>query len=141
MKILFFLAVYSFVGLGLCEDPLIVTTTPVDVEVREEIGKDLDKILTSHKAVLFSKTYCPFSKALKGILGSYKIDDLHIEEVNLRGDMKKVQDELQTHSHIHTVPQFYLNGEFVGNYDKVHKLERDGKLRQILEDAGVVPKH
>ncbi|CAD5220487.1 unnamed protein product [Bursaphelenchus xylophilus] len=124
----------------ICEDQIQATTPADDSQEREQIAKEIEKMLLATKAVLFSKTYCPYSKRVKLILEPYRIKDIHVEEVNLRNDSLKVQDELEKYSHIHTVPQFFLNGKFVGNFDRINKLESDGKLRQILEDAGAIPK-
>ena len=37
-----------------------------------------------------------------------------------------------------TIPQLYVNGEFVGGCDIVREMYESGELRQLLAEAGVV---
>lgn len=38
-------------------------------------------------------------------------------------------------SSIETVPQLYVNGKFIGNFDAVNNLNKGHKLSSILEEA------
>jgi glutaredoxin-related protein len=41
-----------------------------------------------------------------------------------------------------TVPQLFVNGKFVGNHDMVSKMQKDNKLRPMLEEAKIIqPTH
>ncbi|KAI6225347.1 putative monothiol glutaredoxin F10D7.3 [Aphelenchoides fujianensis] len=95
-------------------------------------------MINDHKVTLFSKTYCPYSKKIKRLLEPYKIEDMKVVEVDLRSDRKLVQDELAKYSHIHTVPQLFVDHKFVGNSDTVSELERNNKLRPILQAAHAI---
>lgn len=41
--------------------------------------------------MLYSKTYCKFSKRIKKLLSNYEIDDMEILELDKQADMKALQ--------------------------------------------------
>lgn len=38
-----------------------------------------------------------------------------------------------------TIPQLYINGEFVGGCDIVEGMARNGDLKKLLDESGAVP--
>ena len=57
-------------------------------------GKEFaDAKIASKKVVVISKSYCPFCKKAKQVLGKYKISDENIEyiEIENRPDMDEIQ--------------------------------------------------
>lgn len=54
----------------------------------------VDDLVSSHKVVVFSKTYCPYCTKAKNVLAKYKINDIIIVELENRDDMDEIQDYL-----------------------------------------------
>ncbi|KAI6187697.1 Glutaredoxin domain containing protein [Aphelenchoides besseyi] len=102
------------------------------------VADEINKLISSHKVTLFSKTYCPYSKGIKRILSNYQINDLKVVEIDLRKDGKIVIRELEKISKLHTVPQLFVNKKFVGNFDAVSAMEKDHTLTQILREAQAI---
>ena len=70
--------------------------------------------------------FCNFAKALldrKGI--SYK-------EIFIGDDTNKMEEMIKKSNGMRTVPQIFIDGKHIGGNDKLHDLERDGKLNSIL---------
>ena len=70
--------------------------------------------------------FCDFAKALldrKGI--SYK-------EIFIGDDTNKMEEMIKKSNGMRTVPQIFIDGLHIGGNDKLHALERDGKLNSIL---------
>ncbi len=71
-------------------------------------------------------TYCVRAKQLlerKGI--EYK-------EVNLSTEAPEVRVELMQRTKHRTVPQIFIKDQFIGGFDQLYALEREGKLDQLL---------
>ncbi|KAI0315228.1 thioredoxin-like protein [Amylostereum chailletii] len=88
--------------------------------------------------VVFSKTYCPYSKRAKDLLATY---DLYpppkIVEVDLRDDgdlIKAILARLTSHT---TFPNIILKGESIGGSDTLLDLHTSRKLRRMFEKAGM----
>lgn len=83
-----------------------------------ELKTTLDKVVTSHKVVLFMKgnkefPQCGFSHTVVQILKSLNVP---FETVNiLENDM--VRQGLKEYSNWPTFPQLYIDGEFFGGCD------------------------
>ena len=70
--------------------------------------------------------FCDFAKALldrKGI--SYK-------EIFIGDDTNKMEEMIKKTNGMRTVPQIFIDGQHIGGNDKLHALEKDGKLNSIL---------
>ncbi|EIN11418.1 glutaredoxin [Punctularia strigosozonata HHB-11173 SS5] len=88
--------------------------------------------------VVFSKTYCPFSKRGKALLESYKlVPPPKVVEVDLRGDGTTIQTILGRLTGRRTVPNVVLKGNSIGGSDDIHALHAQGKLKPLLESAGI----
>ena len=70
--------------------------------------------------------FCDWAKALlekKGV--SFK-------EIYIGDDQKKMEEMIKKANGMRTVPQIFVDGQHIGDNDKLHALERDGKLNSIL---------
>lgn len=98
----------------------------------------LDDLIKDNKIVVFMKgtplePMCGFSKAVVTILQMHGIVEFHacnvLEDEELR---QKVKD----YSSWPTVPQVYIDGEFVGGCDIMIQLHQTGELIKELEKVG-----
>lgn len=106
---------------------------PLDQATREK----LEQTIKSQKVVLFMKgskhfPQCGFSSTVVGILNKLKVP---FETVNVLAD-PAVREGIKELSNWPTIPQLYVNGEFVGGCDIVKDLYASGSLQQMVGVAG-----
>ena len=92
-----------------------------------------DQLVKTHRVVLFMKgnkhfPQCGFSAQVIGIL---KELGAPFETVNVLQD-PAVRDGIKEYSSWPTIPQLYVNGEFVGGCDIVREMDRNGELTTLL---------
>ncbi|KAF0756278.1 glutaredoxin-related protein 5, mitochondrial [Aphis craccivora] len=106
-------------------------STKSDDPIQSHIGK----LVKSNKIVVFMKGVpqaprCGFSNAVVDILNIHKAKfeahDVLIDE-NLRNGIKE-------YSNWPTIPQVFIDGEFIGGCDIMLELHRSGELDKILEN-------
>lgn len=105
-------------------------------DVQHRIG-DLVK---SNKVLLFMKgtpaaPQCGFSATVVGILGQYLPE---YETFNVLSD-PDVREGIKSYSEWPTIPQLYVDGEFVGGCDIIREMDESGELVEALGDAVVIP--
>jgi len=90
--------------------------------------------IKKHKLVIFSKTYCQYSKLAKKILSLYNVKSIKIVELDkLSGyKMASVQNDLKKITKQSTVPQVFLNGKYLGNCENIVNFEINGHLKNLL---------
>ncbi|WVQ99033.1 glutaredoxin [Kwoniella sp. CBS 9459] len=93
-----------------------------------------------YRIVVFSKSYCPYSKKAKSILGEYHISPApFIIELDQRSDMNALQTLLQRITGRRTVPNVLLDFTSIGGSDDVTLLHAEGGLQRRFEDMEVLP--
>mmetsp|Transcript_23202 Transcript_23202/g.19233 ORF Transcript_23202/g.19233 Transcript_23202/m.19233 type:complete len:84 (+) Transcript_23202:3-254(+) len=48
-----------------------------------------------------------------------------------------VREGVKKYSDWPTIPQLYVDGEFLGGYDIISSMYRDGELKQMIADKGL----
>src|SRR5271154_4981455 len=91
---------------------------------------------------------CGFSRATVQILGLQGVDPKKfasynvLEDNELRSGLRPFDQHLtvgiKEYSEWPTVPQLYVNGEFVGGCDIVMNMHQSGELEKVLEGAGAL---
>ena len=100
------------------------------------IQHDIKKQIESHPVVLYMKgtpdfPQCGFSGAVVQILRQCDCDFLSfnvLEDPELRQGIKDF-------AHWPTIPQLYVNGEFIGGSDIVSEMFKSGELQALLEKS------
>ncbi|EDR11931.1 glutaredoxin [Laccaria bicolor S238N-H82] len=88
--------------------------------------------------VVFSKTYCPYSKRAKELLAAYNIQPTpKIVEVDMRDDNNVIKLLLSRLTHHSTFPNILIQGKSIGGSDDLIALHNDRTLAKMLERAGV----
>ena len=92
----------------------------------------------SHPVVLYMKgspdfPQCGFSAASVQILRACGVEDLF--SVNVLED-PAIRQGIKEYANWPTVPQLYVNGEFVGGSDIMREMYQSGELQKLLETAG-----
>ncbi|CEP18044.1 hypothetical protein [Parasitella parasitica] len=91
--------------------------------------------IRDNQLIVFSKTYCPFSKKAKRILSLYNLKEpLEVVEVDLRDDDYQVKMALNAISGRATFPNIFLNGQTIGGADDLEELHETGQLASLLRE-------
>lgn len=101
-----------------------------------ELTTTLDKVVTSHKVVLFMKgtkefPQCRFSNTVVQILKSLNVQ---FETIDIL-ENHTLRQGLKEYSNWPTFPQLYIEGEFVGGCDITIEAYKSGELQELLEKA------
>lgn len=102
----------------------------------DDIKASIKDIVTTNKLVIFMKgnpsfPMCGFSQATSGLLHSlgYPVKAVDvIAEAAFRQGVKEYTDWP-------TIPQIFIDGEFVGGCDIVHEMHRNGELETAVQAA------
>jgi monothiol glutaredoxin len=103
-------------------------TTPVTTKI--------DKLLADNKIMVFMKgdrlqPQCGFSNQVVQILNILAVP---YETLDVLSD-QDIRQGIKEYSNWPTIPQVYINGEFVGGSDVMTELYQKGELQQLVEVA------
>ncbi|KAI0134014.1 glutaredoxin [Xylariales sp. AK1849] len=101
----------------------------------------IEKAVGSAPVVLFMKgtpetPQCGFSRASIQILGLQGVDPAKFAAFNVLEDAE-LRSGIKEFSDWPTIPQLYLEKEFVGGCDILVSMHQDGSLAKMLEEKGV----
>ena len=102
----------------------------------DAIQAKIDEQVKKNKIILYMKgtpsfPMCGFSAATIQVLDSYNVA---YESVNVLDD-PAIRDGVKRYSNWPTVPQLYINGEFVGGCDIVREMHAKGELEPLIRAA------
>jgi glutaredoxin 3 len=95
------------------------------------------KLIDENKVVVFSKSWCSFSRSTKKTLSDLGAD-YKVVELDQESDGEELQDALQQISGQRTVPNVYISQKHIGGNSDVQGLKSKGQLVSLLKDAGAV---
>jgi len=96
----------------------------------------IDEQVKKSKILVFMKgtpsfPMCGFSAATVQVLDSYNVP---YESVNILED-PAIREGIKRYSNWPTIPQVYINGEFVGGCDIVREMHANGELESLIRAA------
>jgi monothiol glutaredoxin, Grx4 family len=105
-----------------------------------DVQEFIRETVTKHPVVLFMKgsaqfPQCGFSGRAIQILKSCGVKKL--VTVNVLED-EEVRQGIKEYSNWPTIPQLYINGEFIGGSDIMGEMNETGELKALLEKAGAL---
>ena len=108
----------------------------MDATVRERI----DQNVKANRVLLFMKgtpafPQCGFSHQVVQILRHYGVE---FQSVNVLEDME-IREGIKEYSNWPTIPQLYVDGEFIGGCDILMELHSRGELEAVLGSAAHAP--
>lgn len=108
--------------------------------VQSEVQNFIRETVTSHPVVLFMKgtaqfPQCGFSGRAIQILKEVGVTKL--VTVNVLEDAE-VRQGVKDYANWPTIPQLYVQGEFVGGTDIMNEMHASGELTKLLKDAGAI---
>src|SRR5438046_8348424 len=106
----------------------------MDITVQERIRQDV----ADNPVVVYMKgspvfPQCGFSAAVVQILSHLGVK---IKGIDVLAD-GSVRQGIKEYSSWPTIPQLYVNGEFVGGCDIVREMSETGESNQLLDNKGV----
>lgn len=109
-----------------------------DSEEYHEVTVTLNAMLEKSPFVIFSKTYCPYSKRAKGILlDKYSIEPApFVVELDEEPLGKQLQAKLGELTGRKTVPNIIINGKSIGGGDEVAELDTRKTLIDKVKSMG-----
>jgi monothiol glutaredoxin len=99
-----------------------------------DVQQRIDDLVKSSRVVLFMKgtaqfPMCGFSGRAIQVLKACGVDDL--KTVNVLED-DAVRQGIKDYANWPTIPQLYVNGEFVGGSDILMEMYQSGELQPLL---------
>jgi len=99
-----------------------------------DVQQRIDSLVKGHRVVLFMKgtaqfPQCGFSGRAIQILKACGVTDL--QTVNVLED-EGIRQGIKAYANWPTIPQLYVNGEFVGGSDIMMEMYQAGELRKEL---------
>ncbi|BBL35121.1 glutaredoxin 4 [Nitrosomonas stercoris] len=100
-----------------------------------DVTDSIEEQVATHPIVLYMKgtpqqPLCGFSAHAVQILGACGVEDFLA--VNVLDD-PEIRQGIKDYSNWPTIPQLYVNGEFVGGADIMNEMFQNGELKQLLE--------
>lgn len=112
-----------------------VTFDPSDQGLNAaEVPDQVDKAIEGNEVALFMKgdarmPQCGYSKRALGLIGQYRDD---VEVVDTLQNLDAFREALEARSGWETIPQTFVDGEFVGGSDILAELDDRGDLAETL---------
>ncbi len=97
----------------------------------------IEKVISENRVVLFmkgepSQPLCGFSANAAGILSSTGHDFVHVDVIADH----EIREAIKNYSQWPTLPQIYVDNEFLGGADILRQMSTDGSLLEILNGSG-----
>lgn len=108
----------------------------------QEVRTAIDKAVASAPVVLFMKgtpetPQCGFSRTSIQILGIQGVDPSKFTAFNVLED-EELRSGIKEYSDWPTIPQLYVNNEFVGGCDILVNMHKDGSLADLLAEKKLI---
>ena len=116
--------------------PNFLSETPMS-DVQQSVQQRIDDLVKSNRVVLFMKgtaqfPQCGFSGRAVQVLKACGVTDL--TTVNVFED-EEIRQGIKDYAQWPTIPQLYVNGEFVGGSDIMMEMYQAGELQPLLTTA------
>ena len=85
------------------------------------------------QVVIYTTHYCPYCTAAKALL---RRKNVNFEEIDVTNDPAR-RDEMERLSQRWTVPQIFIDGQPIGGFDDMNRLDLNGMLDPLLQADGV----
>lgn len=83
----------------------------------------------SANVIVYTTTICPYCVRAKQLLLRKNIA---YQEIDLSQEDAEVRTALMAKTKHRTVPQIFINDQFIGGFDQLYALERQGKLDELV---------
>ncbi|WFD36156.1 monothiol glutaredoxin grx5 [Malassezia cuniculi] len=110
--------------------------------ISDDVRAKIDAAVKQDPLVVFMKgtpdmPQCGFSRAVIQILQMQNVNPDKVATYNCLED-SELRSAIKEYSDWPTIPQVYLDGEFVGGCDIMFSLHQSGELEEMLRKAGLL---
>lgn len=84
------------------------------------------------KVEIYTKRNCPYCTAAKELLNGKGVP---FDEIDAEFDEDLKNEMIQRSGGRKTFPEIFINGEHIGGFDDMKKIEDDGTLDEILNEG------
>ena len=103
-----------------------------------DVNEKIKKTIEENKVVLYMKgnksmPQCGFSSKVSGVLNYIGVE---YEDINVLAD-EVVRQGIKDFSDWPTIPQLYVEGEFIGGCDIITEMALSGELDSLFEEKGI----
>jgi glutaredoxin 3 len=82
-----------------------------------------------NKVIVYTTSVCPYCSSAKALLKNLNAD---FEEINL-DHQQELRAKLSAENNgYRTVPMIFIGEQFIGGFDDMNKLHREGKLKPLI---------
>ncbi|KAI0700137.1 glutaredoxin [Cerioporus squamosus] len=111
--------------------------------ISQEARAKIQQAVSSTPVVLFMKgtpdaPQCGFSRAAVQVLDIHGVPAEKMKTFDVLED-SELRQSIKEFSDWPTIPQLYVNGEFVGGCDILLNMHQSGELDELLVKSGVIP--
>lgn len=82
------------------------------------------------KVIIYSADFCPYCKHAKAL---FDRKGVAYEVIEIDGSDEARADMAKKTNGARTIPQIVINGEHIGGFDDAQKLDKAGKLDELLK--------
>jgi len=112
-----------------------MTFDPNESLPQEDVTARVDDAIANNEVVLFMKgtpmmPQCGYSEKAMGLIDRYRAE---FETVDVLESLDEFRVALADHSGRETIPQTFVDGEFVGGSDILEQLDERGELAAKLD--------
>lgn len=105
-----------------------------NASTEEEMRDEIDRAVTENDIVVFMKgnammPQCGYSARAVDAVGVYEEDFVDVDVLK----DERIREVLEDYSDWPTIPQVYVDGEFLGGSDIVVEMHESGELEQKIE--------
>ncbi|VDN02028.1 unnamed protein product [Thelazia callipaeda] len=107
----------------------------------ESLKSRIESMISSAPVVVFMKgtqqePMCGFSKTVKLVLDFH---DIRFKDYDVLSD-EELREGIKIYSDWPTIPQVYVNGNFIGGSDILVKMHKDEEITDVFEKEGIKTK-
>lgn len=82
------------------------------------------------KVEIYTADFCPYCKHAKAL---FDRKGVKYDLIEIDGSDESRQDMMKRTGGARTIPQIFINGEHIGGFDETSKLDKLGKLDELLK--------
>ncbi|KAJ1965786.1 hypothetical protein GGI12_000531 [Dipsacomyces acuminosporus] len=109
--------------------------------VQAPVERRIRQLIKRNRVMVFSKTYCPYSRRAKALLSWYKTDgglEFAVLEADLESDPLAVKTALSRISGRATFPNVFVDGKSIGGSDDIQAMHASGELAALLQKKSLI---